>query len=84
MIDDLMTLTVEVRREIVFRDRDANAIGESLSEWTGRRLHARCQSAFGMSWCDTAPLAELFDLFQRQIVTRQMQQAIEQHRTVSG
>ncbi len=33
---------------------------------------------------DAAPLAKLFDLFQRQIVARQMQQAVEQHRTVAS
>jgi len=56
MIDDLVSRTVVVCREVVFRYCDADAIGESLAEWTGRRLHTRRQSALRVSLRLTAPL----------------------------
>ncbi len=34
-------------------------------------------AAFGMTGSDAAPLTELFDVFQRQIVAGQIQQAVE-------
>ena len=38
----------------------------------------------GMPGRFAAPLAETLDLVQRQIVAGQVQQAVEQHRTVAG
>ena len=84
MIDDLMSRSVVVCGEISFRDGDADAIGESLTERTGRRLDSRRQSALRMSRRLAAPLAKLFDLLQGQIVAREMQQAVKQHRAMSG
>ena len=72
MIDDLVAGTIEARREMVFRDRHANGISESLAERAGGRFHARRQSALGMPGRQAAPLAKLFDLFQRQIIAREM------------
>src|ERR1019366_9988278 len=84
MNDDLMSRTIVAFGEMVFRDSHADAIGESLAKRAGGRLHPRRHSALGVSRTLTPPLAELLDLFQRQIVARQMQQAVEQHRTVSS
>ncbi len=79
MIHDLVFRTVVVCGEIGFCDGQTDAIGEALAQRTGRCLHPRRQSALGMSRTFAAPLAKLFDLFQRQIVTRQMQQTVKQH-----
>ena len=56
MIDDLVSRTVVACREIVFRDRHADAIGESLAKRTGRRLHPRRQSALGVSRSTYCPI----------------------------
>src|SRR5664280_3744057 len=84
MIDNRVSRSVVACRKIVFRYREADAIGKSLTEGASRRLHTRRPSALRMSRSLAAPLSELFDLFQRQIVARQVKQAVEQHRTVSG
>src|ERR1039458_4033938 len=84
MIDDLVSRSVVVCRQMVFCDRHADGIGKSLTEGTGRRFHTRRHSALRMSRSLAAPLPKLFDLFQRQIVAGQMKQAVEQHRAMSG
>src|ERR1051326_7565727 len=58
MIDNLVTWAVVARGEIVFRDRHADTISESLTERTGRCLHSRRQSAFRMSGSLASPLAK--------------------------
>ena len=65
MIDDLVTWAVVARGQMTFRDRHADAIGESLAKRAGGGLDTRRQAALGMTGRDAAPLAELFDLFQR-------------------
>ena len=82
VIDDRMIRTVVARRELHLRDRHADRIGDALPQWPGGDLHARGMSALGMPRRLAAPLAELFDVVQRQVVTGQMQQAVEQHRAV--
>ena len=59
----------EARRQMRFGHRDSNAIAEALPERTGCHLDARRDAALGMTRCDAVPLPELFDLFERNVVT---------------
>ncbi len=45
-------------REVLFCNRDADAIGESLAKRTGGRLYPRRHSALGVARTLAAPLAE--------------------------
>ena len=83
-IDDQVPRAVVAGREIAFRDREADGIGEALPEGTGRCLHSRRQTALGVSRTLAAPLTELFELRKGQIVARQVQQAVEQDRAMAG
>src|ERR1039457_930788 len=47
--------------------------GASSGERAGGGFHSRGDAAFGMTGGGAAPLAESFDLLQRQIVARQVQ-----------
>ena len=84
VVDDFESGAVVARGELRFGDRHAHGIGEALPERTGRDLHARRMPALGMPGRLAAPLAEVLDVVQREVVAGQVQQAVEQHRTVPG
>ena len=83
MIDDSVTVAVEFRREKLLRQRHSHRVGESLSEWAGRRFHTGRHADLGMSWRFGVQLAKALQLFDRQRVSGQMQQRILQHRAVA-
>ena len=78
-----MTRAVVAGGEMRFRDRHADAVGESLAERTGRGLHARRESALRMSGRVASPLAKQLNLFERQVIASQMEQAVKQHRAMA-
>src|SRR5574340_1299986 len=84
VVDDLETGTVVTRRHLRFANRHAHRIGKPLPQRAGGGLYAWRMPPFGMPRCLAAPLAEIPDVVQRQVVTGEMQQAVEQHRTVPG
>jgi len=84
MVDQVETGAVVARGQVRFGNRFADRIGKSLSQRAGAHLDPRGQPVLGMTGRDAAPLPKLLDLFQRQIVARQVQQTIQQHRAVSG
>jgi len=45
-----------------------HAVAESLAERAGGSLDTRSQAALRMTWGNAAPLTELFDLIQGQII----------------
>ena len=83
VVDDVVAGAVVARRQLRLSDRHADRIAEALPKRPRRNLHTGRVPAFGMPRCPAAPLAELLDIVQRQIVPGEMQQAIEQHRSVS-
>ncbi|MBV6465850.1 MAG: hypothetical protein PGMFKBFP_01136 [Anaerolineales bacterium] len=72
------------RREVRGGDGHAHAGGESLPERTGGHFHAGSQSVFGMAGRAAAPLTEVLQLVEREAVAGEMQERVEQHRTVSA
>ena len=83
MIDNRMFGTIVARGKIRFGNRHADAIRKTLTERTRRHIHTRRESVFGMPGRERIPLTKIFDFLQRQIITRQMQQGIQQHRAMS-
>ena len=61
-----------------------DAVGEPLSERAGRRLHPRRHAALRVPRRARPPLPEALDLGQRQVIAREVQNAVEQHRAVPG
>ncbi len=83
VVDDLVPRPIEARGQVRLGDRHAHRIAHALAERPRGRLDALGQMALGMPRRETAPLAELLDLVERQVVTRQMQQRVEKHGAVA-
>jgi hypothetical protein len=83
MVDDVVARPVEVRSKQPLRDRHADGVRESLAERTGRRFHTWCQSHLRVAGCFRVQLAEALDLLDRQVVSREMQKRVKQHRAMT-
>jgi len=83
VIDDLVARLVEFRRQQLFRHRHSHCIGDTLAERAGGGFNTRRVAVFGMTRGLGMHLAETLQLIHGQIVTRQMQQRVDQHRAVS-
>ncbi|CCJ89366.1 hypothetical protein BN132_1294 [Cronobacter turicensis 564] len=83
MIDDLMARTVELRRERFLGNSQTNRVRQPLTERPGGGFHARRIADFRVARRFGVQLAEVFQLFHRQIVAREVQQAVEQHRRMT-
>src|SRR5688572_5290163 len=83
VVNDLESWAVVTCGELRFGDRHADGVCEALAERPGRDFYARSMPTLWMSWRLAAPLTELFDVAEREVIASQVQQAVEQHRTVS-
>src|SRR5579862_180644 len=77
-----MARTVVSRCQPRLRDCHADAVRKTLPERTGGGLHARRMAIFRMTRRLAAPLPEVLDLIQREIVAGQVKQAVEKHGAV--
>ena len=82
VIDNRKTLAIELRRQQLFGQRKTNRITDALPQRPGGRFNARRMTIFGMAGGFAAQLAEFLELIKRQVVTGEVQQRVEQHRTV--
>jgi hypothetical protein len=65
-------------------EREADRVAEALTERTRRGLDARREAVLGMARCAAVQLTEASQLVERQVVTGQVQQRVEEHRAVPG
>ncbi len=72
----------EARRELLARDRHADRRGETLAERAGRRLDTGSVTELRMPGSLRIELPESFELGEGEIVAREMQQSVEQRRSV--
>ena len=84
VVDDRVLVGVELVGQHPLRERHAHAVGEPLSEGAGRGLHAGRHPKLRMSRRLAAPLPKVLNLLQGQVVPRQVQETVEQHRRVPG
>jgi hypothetical protein len=84
VIDDLKPGAIVARGEIGFGDGHAHAVAEALAERPRRRLDAGRAAALGVAGRLAAPLPELLDLFERQVIAGEVQQTVQQHGPVTG
>ncbi len=83
VIDDVEARAVELGGKQFLRERHADRVRESLPERPGRRLDARGQAVLRMARRPAVQLPELHEFLDRQVVTRQVQQCVLQHRAVT-
>ena len=84
VIDDLVAVAVELGAQPPLGDGHADGVGEALAERPGRRFDPRRQTRLGMSRRPRPPLPERAQLIERQVVARQVEQRVQQHRRVPG
>src|ERR1017187_9897042 len=82
MVDDLVTGTVESRREHALGDRHSDRVGRSLAERTRRRLAAGSLPILGMARSLAAPLPELLQVVEREVVAGQVKKTVQEHAAV--
>ena len=51
MIDDIMSVTIELRREGFFRNRHANCIGQTLTQRSGSGFYTGCVTELRVTRC---------------------------------
>src|SRR5207244_12191469 len=80
----LDSLSVIARGEIGLRDGHADPVAETLTERSRGGFHSGCELTLRMAWRQATPLAELFDLIERDIVAGKIKHAVKQHRAMPG
>ncbi len=83
VIDDRVARRVEFVGEQRFGQRQAHGIGEPLAQRPGGGFDAGCCAGLGMPGRLRMQLPEVAQLRHRQVVTRQVQQRVLQHRAVA-
>ena len=75
---------VEARGQHALGERHPDRVREALAERPGGHLDARRHPALGMSGRARAPLPELLQILDREVVAAKMQARVEQHRGVAA
>ena len=81
---DRMSGAVEMVGEKALRNGHSYRVPEPLAQRTGGGLHSRRVPSLGMSRREGTPLPEIPDLFQWEVIAREVEQRIEQHRGVAA
>jgi hypothetical protein len=84
VVHDLEARPVEALRQHPLGARHADGVAEALAQGTGGGLDTGGVAALGVAGRLRVPLAEVADLVERQVVARQVQQRVEQHRCVAA
>ncbi len=84
VVNERVVVAVEARRQPALGDGHADSVGQPLPQRPGGSLDAGRQVQLRVAGRQAAPLAEVHQVFQRQVVAGQVQQAIEQHGAVPG
>src|SRR6266480_4995180 len=82
MVDDLL-LAIEHRAHVRFGYGHADCIAHSLAERASGGLNAGGIAVFWMSGRLALPLTELLQIIESEIVAREIEHAVQQHRRMS-
>ncbi len=83
VVDDGVAVTVELGGEHFFGQGEAHGVGDTLAERAGGGLDARGVAVFRVARGAAVQLAEAFDVIDGDVVAGQVQQRVDQHRTVA-
>jgi hypothetical protein len=78
MVDNLIVITIESGAKPPLGDRESDGIGKSLTQRARGDFDARRAAMFRMTRRTALRLAEVPEVFHRQVITGQEQQAVEQ------
>ncbi|CAK6470916.1 hypothetical protein PSEG_05568 [Pseudomonas sp. Nvir] len=79
VVNDIVARTVELRGQRFFRDSHAHGVGNPLAQRAGGGFHTGGVADFRVARRPGVQLTEVFQLFDRQIVPGEVQQAVNQH-----
>ena len=83
VVDDLMVWLIKLRRQRALGDSQPHRVRQPLPQRPGGGFNPRGIADFRVARRFGMQLTEVFYLFDGQIIARQMQQAVEQHRRVA-
>ncbi|VGQ05312.1 hypothetical protein SB6094_03719 [Klebsiella quasivariicola] len=83
VVNDVVARTVKLRRQGFLGDSHPDRVSDTLTQRTGGGFHARGVADFRVTRGFGVQLAEVFQLGYRQIVASEVQQAVNQHRTMA-
>ena len=83
VIDDVQTVFIKFGGKDFFCQCHAHCVGNALSQRAGRGFHAVGVAVFGVAGGFAVQLAEVFQVFNAQVVAGQVQQAVQQHGRVA-
>ncbi len=83
VVDDIVSRTVELHARVFSAIAIPNRVSDTLAQRTGGGFHACGVAHFRVTRCFGVQLAEVFQLGYRQIVASEVQQAVNQHRTMA-
>ena len=84
VIDHREAGAVKLGRQVLFRHRHADCVGNTLAERARGGLYADSVAVFRMAGRFGAELAELLEILNRQTVAEEVQQAVHQHGAMAG
>ena len=79
MIHQRRPIAVEPRRQHALGQGHAHGIAEPLTQWAGGRFNPGCVTLLGMPRRAGSPLAERLQIVQGDVISRQVQEGVEQH-----
>jgi hypothetical protein len=84
VVDDLLARAVVALGEEALGHRHPHGVADALAERAGRRLDARREEVLRMPRRDRAPLAELLELLEREVVAGQVERRVLEDARVAG
>ncbi|MNC08057.1 hypothetical protein D3C75_556280 [compost metagenome] len=79
VVNNVMTRTVELRRQRLLSNRHTHCVGNTLTQRAGGGFNACGVTHFRVTWGFGVQLTEVFQLFNWQGITCEVQQAVNQH-----
>ena len=83
VVNDFVAFTVELTCQNFLCQCHTDAVGDALTQWTRGGFDARCVTVLRVTRSFGVQLTEVFQIVDRQIVTAEVQQGINQHRAVT-
>ena len=83
VVDNIQAVFVELFGQQFFRQRKAHGIGNALAERAGGGFHAVGVAIFGVAGGVAVQLAEVFQIIDGNVVAGEVEQAIQNHRSVA-
>src|SRR5689334_5872601 len=77
-----MPRLIEFRGKMGRGNCHTHTLTKALPQRTSSHFDAGGESIFRVTRCDTPKLTEVFDVIKRHIIPRQMQQRIQEHRSM--